>query len=262
MQAGHRDVAVVVVQAGQQPNQRAEGIWHHPAPHPRMQAVIERGDLDDAIGQAPQRHRERRRLRAPVVRVGDDDHVGGEQVTVGPQQGSQRRRTRLLLPFHEHRDADGQIVAERPNGGEMRCDACFVVRGASAVEATVALGGFERRRCPLRHVALGLHVMVGVEQDRQGADRRRAPGDDSRGTALADGADVVEARLGQQLRHHLGAAVHFIAAAGVGPHRLDSDEILEIGAHRWQHRLHPVDEIAHGNERSGSPLTASRQKRP
>ena len=91
VQTGHRDVAVVVVQAGQQPHQHAQRVGHHAAPQPGVQAVVERGDLDDAVGQAAQRHRQRRDLGAPVVRVGDHDHVGGQRVAVGGQQSAQRR---------------------------------------------------------------------------------------------------------------------------------------------------------------------------
>ena len=68
VQARHRDVAVVVVQAGQQPHQHAQRVGHHAAPHPRVQAVVERGDLDDAVGQAAQRHRQRRHRRCSSCR--------------------------------------------------------------------------------------------------------------------------------------------------------------------------------------------------
>ncbi len=89
MQAGHRDVAVVVVQACQQPHQGAQRVGDHPAPQAGVQPVVECRDLDHAVDQAPQRNRQRRNIGAPVVRVGDDDHVGGERIAVGGQQPAQ-----------------------------------------------------------------------------------------------------------------------------------------------------------------------------
>lgn len=51
VQALHRNVAVVVVQAGEQSYQDAERVGHHAAPEPRVQAVIQSRDLDHAVGQ-------------------------------------------------------------------------------------------------------------------------------------------------------------------------------------------------------------------
>ena len=91
MQTGHRDVAVVVVQAGQQPHQHHQRVGNHTAPQAGVQAVVEGGDLDHAVGQPAQRYRQRGDLGAPVVRIGDDDHIGGQHVTMRGQQTAQRR---------------------------------------------------------------------------------------------------------------------------------------------------------------------------
>ena len=84
----------------------------------------------------------------------------------------QRRRAvgaDLLLALDEHHDADRQVVAVRPDRGQVGGDAGLVVGGAAAVEAAVALGRLERRRVPVGVVVLGLHVVVGVEQHRRRA---------------------------------------------------------------------------------------------
>jgi hypothetical protein len=91
VQARDRDVALVVVQGGQQAHQRAQRVGHHATPHPGVQPVVERRNLDDAVGQPAQGHRQRRDLGAPVVRVGDHDHVGGQQVPVRGEQGTEGR---------------------------------------------------------------------------------------------------------------------------------------------------------------------------
>ncbi len=82
VQARDRDVAVIVVQAGEHPHQDAERVRHHSSPHPRMKTVVEGGDLDHTVRQAAQRHGQGRHVGAPVVRIRDDDDVGGQQVMV------------------------------------------------------------------------------------------------------------------------------------------------------------------------------------
>lgn len=140
--------------------------------------MVERGDLDHAVDQTPQRHRQRRGVGAPVVRVGDDDHVGGQRVAVGRKQSGERGRTGFLFALDEHRHADGRPAAMCPKGRQMRCDTGLVVGAAAAVEPPVTFGGLERRRRPLAAVALGLHVVMGIQQHGRRAGRRGMARDD------------------------------------------------------------------------------------
>ena len=151
----------------------------------RVQAVVEGGHLDHAIGQAAQRHRQRRDLGGPVVGVGDDDHVGGEVWFVGRQQPAQRRRTALLLPSTNTVTPTGPaaVGAER---GQMGGDPGLVVGGAPAVEPAVPFGRFKRGRIPLRPIAFGLDVVVGIQQHGGAPGGAGVVGDDSRRPALAD----------------------------------------------------------------------------
>jgi hypothetical protein len=158
----------------------------------------------------------------------DHDDVGGKQVPVRGEQGAKRWGAGLLLPLDEHRHADGRIAAVCPEGGQMRCDARLVVRGAAAVQPAVAFRRLERRRRPLRRVALGLYVVVRIEQHRRCSGWRRMARDDRRRTAFADDADVAETRVRQQLCYRVRATPDLVAAGRVGPHGLDADEILEI----------------------------------
>ena len=229
VQAVHRDVAVVVVQAGQQPHQDAQRVGHHAAPQPGVQAVVEGGDLDHAVGQPAQRHRQRRDLGGPVVRVGDHDDVGGQLVPVGGQQPAQRRRAGLLLPLDEHRHADRRVAAVRAERRQMRGDTGLVVGAAAAVEPAVAFGGLERVRIPLAGSPSGwtswwaYSSTVGAPG---GAGWRAitagAPPSVTISTSLETG-------LGQQVRDRPRAAVHLVATGRVGPHRFDAHQVLEIG---------------------------------
>ncbi len=217
--------------------------------------MVEGCHLDHTVGHPAQRHRQRRNLGAPIVRVGDDDHVGRQRVTMGGQQSAQRRRTGLLLAFDEYRHADRRIATVRPERRQMRCDTGLVVGAPAPVEPAVALGRLERRRRPLRRIALGLHIVVGVQQHGRRTRRRGMAGDDGGRTALADDLYIAKTCLRQQLCGHLGAAVHLVAAGRVGPHRLDADQILQIVADRRQQLAHAFDQIAHGLEASRAAST-------
>lgn len=67
--------------------------------------------------------------------------------------------------------------------------------------------------------------------------------DHRRSTALTDDLDLGEARLTQQIGHLAGATVHLVPTGRVGPHRLDTDQILEIAPHLRQDVAHAPDEI-------------------
>ncbi len=142
----------------------------------------------------------------------------------------------------------------------MRCDTGFVVSGAATVKAPVTLGGLERRGVPLGWIAFGLHVMVGVQQNRRRTRGWRIVRDHRGRTAFSDDPDLGKARFRQQLCHGLGAAVHFVAPRRVGPHRLDADQILQIGPDRRQHLLDPLHDISHGDDisRTVEPARAPR----
>ena len=209
--------------------------------------MVERGDLDHAVGQSAQRHRQRGDFGAPVVRVGDHDHVGGQFVLVSGQQSTQRGRPGLLLALDEDRHTHRRLTVERPHRRQMSCDTGLVVGGAPPVEPAIAFGGLERLRVPLAVIAFRLHVVVGVEQHGRGTRRGRMAGDDGRCAALADDADVVETDPREQIGDRTGTAVHLVAARRVGPHRRNADQVFEVGANRRQHGTDAIDDITHGD---------------
>ena len=172
--AGHQaldgDVARLVVQRRQQPAHRRQRVRDEAAPHPRVHRVVERLELDDAVDQAPQRRRQCRSADVPVDRVGDHDHVAAQQLLVLVEQCRQGRRTDLLLALDEHRHADGEIIAEGTDRGQVRGDTRLVVGRTAREQAAVALGRLERLGVPVGAFAGRLDVVVRVEQDRRGAD--------------------------------------------------------------------------------------------
>ena len=83
-------------------------------------------------------------------------------------------------------------------------------------------------------------------------------GDDGRRAAFADDADVAEAASRQQIGDGVGTAVHLVAAGRVGPHRLDADQVFEVGPHRRQHIADAVDQITHADEVNAREQTQTR----
>ena len=127
----------------------------------------------------------------------------------------------------------------------MRCDAGFVIGGAAAVQPAVALSGIEGRGIPLRRIAFGLHVVVGIEQHRRRTGRAGLVGDHRGGSAFGDDLHVGESGVAQQRRHRLCTAVHLGPAGRIGPHRLDAHQSLQVAAHLGQDFAYAPDQIAH-----------------
>ena len=256
-----RDIAVVVVQRRQQPHQHAQRVGHHTTPQTRVQAVVQRRDLHHAVGKPAQRHRQRGHVGAPVVRVGDDDDVGGQRFLVGGQQSAQRRRAGLLLAFDEHRHTDRRLATVCRNAA--RCVAMPALSSAlpRPYRRPSRSVGSKRRRHPLVVVALGLHIVMGIQQHRRRARWRRMPGDDGRCAALADDLHIAEPGLRQQLCHCLGASLHLTPARRVRPHRLDAHQVFQVPPHRRQHVTHPLHQIAHGTRLALSAPPARRPPR-
>jgi hypothetical protein len=147
------------------------------------------------------------------------------------RNAGQRGRAGLLLALDEQRDPDRRAAVERAQRGEVGHDARLVVGGAARVEATVALGGLERRRRPQLVAAGRLDVVVGVEQHgRRGGRRGPAGQDGGRAVVGRQYRDVGRAGPARQLGDGLGAAVGVVGVRGVGPDAGDADEAFEVGA--------------------------------
>ncbi len=168
--------------------------------------MVEHGDLDDAVDEPAQGGGQAGGPDRPVGRVGDHDHVGGEQVLVRGEERQERRRADLLLPLDEDRDTDTEVLAQHPQGADVRDDPGLVVGRAAPVQAAVALRGLERRALPVRVLPGRLDVVVRVEQDRRGAGGRGTSADDRGRTALdLEHLDVVETDAPQQRDDGVGA---------------------------------------------------------
>src|SRR5699024_12000303 len=140
----------------------------------------------------------------------------------------------------------------RSERSEVRGDTGLVVGGAPPVQPVTALGRFERRRVPERVIALGLYVVVRVQQYGRRSGRRGMMSDHRwRTPGLGDDADLGETGIAEQLGNRIGTALHLVSTVGIGPHRLDTDEILEIGTYgrqnvgdladeRFRHDRHPI----------------------
>jgi hypothetical protein len=120
-------------------------------------------------------------------------------------------------------------VAVRPERRHVRHHAGLVVRGASPVEAAVALDRHERVALPQREVTHRLHVVVRVEEHGRCAGRC-GPAPDHGGQATARTHDPrVEPTAAQQLRHRFGGTLHVGVVEAVERDAGDADKAFEIG---------------------------------
>ncbi len=247
-----RDVAVGVVQGGQQPAQRGQRVGDGAAVLPGMQRMIEGGHLDDAVDQATQRGGERGFADIPVAGVGDHVGVGGEQVTMPLEDRGQRCRPDLFLALDEQCDAHRRFAAESPQRGQVHHHTCLVVGHAAAEEPSVGLAYRERIGRPQRDVAGGLHVVMRVQTDRRSADRTGEAGDHRRLPALGDDPDVVATER-PDLRHDpLGALLHVAGMGRQGAHRRDRHQGGQVVDNGREDGVHGVTDI-HGGTLLGIP---------
>ena len=204
----------------------------------------EGADLDVEADQTAQAGGESGDADVPVAAVGDHDHVGAELLEVLLQQGREAVGADLLLALDEHHDVDRQVVAVDAQRAEVGGDPGLVVGGAAGVETAVALGRLERRGVPVGVVVLRLDVVVGVEQHgRRAVAGRALVGDHRRATAVGAGDLAVEALGGEQVADRLGTALHLAGALGVGAHRLDPDQRLEVSSYAGKYVAHPGAQV-------------------
>jgi len=142
-EAADRDISVVIVERGEEPGEGGERIRDDATPHPRVHGVVEGAHLDDTLRESAQRRGEGGGPDVPVRRVGDDHDVAGKLVAVGLEQERKGRRSRLLLPFHEHGDPDGNLCTVGSDRCQMGCDTRLVVCRPAPEEPAVSLRRLE-----------------------------------------------------------------------------------------------------------------------
>ena len=164
-QAVDGDVAVLVVKRGQRPGQHGQGIGGRAAVHPAVHGVVQHPDLDHAVDHASQRRGDGGLSHAAVPGVRHDQHVRRQQVAVSRHELREMLGAGLLFALDQELHGDGGFALVGPEGGRVGDHAGLVVRGSSAVQAPVPLGGFERGTVPQVVPAGRLHVVVRVQED-------------------------------------------------------------------------------------------------
>ena len=204
-QAGHGDVAVLVVQRGERAQQRRAA---RPAPRRRTGRCAWRpaSVVTSIVAIAMP--------RSATVSVGTPGRTlpmspitiasQREQLGMRRRVGVQRAAADLLLALDHDLDPDRRLAVPRAQRADVADHVGLGVRRAAAVERAVALGRLPRRRGPQRLVAGRDDVVVAVEQHGRRARRRRDLADDrGRGPRQLERGDVLHAGVAQQLRDEL-----------------------------------------------------------
>ena len=175
-QAVDGDVAVVVVERGEQPRERQQRVRRGAAELPAVQGVLERAQRHRELAVAAQRRAQRRLPQLPVAAVGDHHHVGAQQLGVALDDLEELLAAVLLGALDQHLDVHGRLEVVRAQRGEVGDDAGLVVGGAAAVQAAVA-DRARTGRCPSRPAA-----RAGRRSGRRAGRSARAPllGEDAR----------------------------------------------------------------------------------
>ena len=243
MQTRHGDVAVLVVQGGQQFAHGGEGVGHDAAELSGVQRVVQGAQFDDAVSHSTQGGGDRGFTLVPVHRVGDDDDVSGELVLVGLDDGGHGRRADLLLVLDEEGDTHRRIAVEGLERREMGDDSALVVGTSTPEQALTAFGGDEWFGVPLGDVPGGLDVTVGVQQDGRLTLGGRPMGDDGgQPPGLADDGGVGSAGGPSSIGDRLGMLVHPVGVEGADG--LDGHELAQL-------LDGPVGELVHLGPESG-----------
>ena len=99
---GH--AALGIVQIGDDPRHDMDRIDRGPAIAAGMQVAVGPRDHDLFEHEAAQHRRDGRCRGIPHAGVADEREVGPQRVAFRRDEGRERRRTRLLLPFEQDRD--------------------------------------------------------------------------------------------------------------------------------------------------------------
>ena len=235
-------VAGRVAQRGQHRDQRGQRVRSRAAVHPRVSRAGHRPHRHQHRTRAAQAGRDGGSAELDVAGVGDEHHVGREQVRLRADQPTETALRHLFRALAHHADADRPRFRKRAQGGEQHDEVALAVGGAAAVEAAVALGQLPGRRAPVRPVAGRLHVVVGVEQHRRRALRPgRVP--DDRVAAVVGGHTAYAGHAGvrEQRGHGIGGggAGLLVRAIGHRRHRDQTRQVVECT------RQQPRDRFSH-----------------
>lgn len=264
VETGDRDPAVRVVQRCDEPGDGGRRVGDRAAERTGVDVLLGAVQLDLALGEAAHAGADRGGRLVPHAGVGDDHRVGGEPPGPLLDQGTEVRRTGLLLALDQELEVDGGRGAA--GGCEVGADAegveehlPLVVGGAPPVHAAVADHRLERVGVPAVLAGGGLHVVVPVDEDGRGVRVVGRPVGEDRGGAgrLPDLGDR-EAGLRELGGQPLGAAPYVPVVLRLGGYGRDAQpggEVVQEGCAvlLGVRTDGAVRGVAHGLEPSASP---------
>src|SRR5208282_4974645 len=160
------DAEILVVELGDHFSQNRNRIRDGAAENARVQILHGSGDFDLIVVQSPKAVRNRRNALRQHRGIRNDERIRLEAFAVLPNEVPQTHAADFLFPFDHHLDVDGQFsssITQRFERFDVDVNLSFVVRGAAAIEISVADGGVERRSGPKIQRLRGLNVVVSVE---------------------------------------------------------------------------------------------------
>ena len=227
-----RDIALVVVQRGQEPAHRGQRVGHER--HPTCPSARRGRACVPRRRSRPGRAGEVVSAGAPMSQLPESAITitsAAKQSLCSASSAVERRRADLLLALDEHRDPDGQVVAERADRREVGGDPGLVVGGAAAEQASVALGRLERFASPSRRGRRSAgrrgarRAGRSARRSAPACARSRTAGRRARSTSCTSKPSAAKQRRGRRR-----GPAYVVVAVRIGADRGDPDQIVEIAA--------------------------------
>ena len=229
-------LAVLVVQAGDQPGDRGRGIGHRTAEESRVQVARRAAEDDLAAGDPAQPVAERRHAGRDHAGVGHRDDVALQQLAVRFEERREVRAADLLLAFEQEGQVHRQLaffLQRLFHAEDVGQHLALVVGRAAGPDLAVADLRFEGRGGPEGEGIDRLDVVVAVNQHRLAVGAVLVACDHHR---MAGG--LVQARrqahAGQLLHQPLRAGPHVAGVPRVGGNAgktKEGEQLLKLRRH-------------------------------
>ena len=231
VETGDGDAAVGIVERSDEGAELVDGIGHRAAVMAGMEVLVGPRHLHFQVGQTAHAAIDGRHLFAYHGGVGDQHHIGLQEILVGLDPGGQGAAANLFLAFEDELDIVPELAGAQQEfeGLDVHEQLALVVVGATAVDSLLTGGwilryhGLEGVRAPFLQRLRGLYVVMAVYQYRLfGTKVLVTVNYGVTGRFIHPG--IIGPGFFQEFRKPLGASVHIGLVLGFGAHGRDTQK--------------------------------------
>ena len=231
VEAGDEDVAVLVLELGQNLRQGHEGIGRRAAVHAGVQIGLGAAHFKLGVDHAAQAHAQGGQAGRKELGIGDQGKVRLQLGRLGGDKARNSLPSHLLFAFEQDAHVERQLAVggqQRLQRLDLRPHLALVVHRAAGVEVAVALRRLEGRREPLVQRIGRLHIVVAVKEHGRLARGMQPVGIDQRMTVGFDQPHVLHADAGQLGGQRLGGAAAIALVLGQRGDGRNAQQVLQF----------------------------------